>query len=738
MRHGCLILGLVFLFGITGCSDDNTTDAGDTTPPSQVTDLVTIAVTDTSITLAWTAPGDDGDQGTASEYDLRYSTEPDSSAYWWDSLAVSVAGLPAPKSTGQRESLGVHPLDAETEYFFALTAADEVPNWSDVSNVANRSTVEPPDQAAPANIGDLSVESVSDTSVTLTWTAPGDDGQIGTALAYDVRFATDPVTIGNWELVSQAAGEPVPMPAGSKELFEVTRLVAGRTYWFAVKACDDADNCSDPSNTISAEPDATPPGKIVDLRVTGVSDSSVTLTWTAPDDDGSKRAASRYDLRYSTAPITNETWDSDAVMDGLPRPGAAGSEETFEAQGLESQTTYYMAIKTGDEVPNWSGISNNALATTTPPGAVPLVVYPDGTGQYPTIQAAIDAAVDGDVVELVDGTYLGIGNRAIRFHGKAITLKSQSGDPAACIIDAEGVSRCILFIDGEGPGTLLEDVTIQHGLAAGGGQDNGQGGGILCGGSSPRIHRCTFRENSAADSGGGFHCYGDASPTITECSFSLNNCDTWGGGASVVGEAANALFLDCSFVDNWSDWGAGAFIWDSPCLLERCTFSGNIAPEVGGGVLSISDYVTFRHCLFTGNFSERFGGGAAFAGEHTATIENCTFVFNGAPEGGGLDCEWGTLPRIENSIIAFNDGEGLLGGEGEWAISCTNIYGNTKGDWIGDIAELENLNNNNSVDPLFCDPETAPLYLRADSPCAPENNSACGLIGALPVGCSKR
>ena len=69
-----LILILVSLLLVAGCSDDSPVNGTgkDKTPPARITDL---AVTDTSsgsVTLRWTATGDDGSVGTASEYDIRY------------------------------------------------------------------------------------------------------------------------------------------------------------------------------------------------------------------------------------------------------------------------------------------------------------------------------------------------------------------------------------------------------------------------------------------------------------------------------------------------------------------------------------------------------------------------------------------------------------------------------------------------------------------------------------------
>ena len=61
-----------------------------------------------------------------------------------------------------------------------------------------------------------------------------------------------------------------------------------------------------------------------------------------------------------------------------------------------------------------------------------------GTGEgYATIQSAIDASSDGDMIIVRDGTYTGTGNRDIDFKGKAIHLKSENG-PDTCIVDCEG------------------------------------------------------------------------------------------------------------------------------------------------------------------------------------------------------------------------------------------------------------------------------------------------------------
>jgi len=65
-------------------------------------------------------------------------------------------------------------------------------------------------------------------------------------------------------------------------------------------------------------------------------------------------------------------------------------------------------------------------------------VNPDGTGDAPTIAAAIDSVADADIIQLADGVYTGDGNRDLTNQEKAIVIVSQSGYPAACVIDCQG------------------------------------------------------------------------------------------------------------------------------------------------------------------------------------------------------------------------------------------------------------------------------------------------------------
>jgi len=113
------------------------------------------AQTTTSVTLVWTAPGDDGTVGRATRYDLRYSTGAiagtDTTTWWSHASIVNVASK-IPSTAGSLDSMVVSGLVSGVRYYVVLRAADEVPNWSAYSNVA---TFIPSDKTAPRQIVDL-------------------------------------------------------------------------------------------------------------------------------------------------------------------------------------------------------------------------------------------------------------------------------------------------------------------------------------------------------------------------------------------------------------------------------------------------------------------------------------------------------------------------------------------------------------------------------------------------------
>jgi len=425
------------------------------------------------------------------------------------------------------------------------------------------------------------------------------------------------------------------------------------------------------------------------------------------------------------------------------------------------------------------------LAAPALASAATYLVNPDGSGDFPTIQAAIHATVDGDVVELGDGVFTGDGNRDLDYVGRAITIRSRSGDPGACVLDCQGAvhhdHQGVRFRSAEGPASVFEGVTITRAYR----NHPTEGAGIDCAGASPTIRNCVFRGNAAEYDGAGFYCRDGGSPTLSLCVFAENESDA--GAAALYAEEASPRLEDCRFTSNVGEEGAAILfvrcdpapallrcefqqntaLWggaiacrrsspslmdcsfslnaatlggavdvqDSAPQLEGCRFEGNSA-SMGGAVRCCRPSAPFlRACTFADNVATSCGG-AAFLFDCSALVVGCTFHRNSAPSGGGLYVQDMRL-AMENTIVAFGEaGEALrLAAGAEAELRCCDLYGNDGGDWVGGIEDQLGMNGNLADDPLFCGPGSGDLALDCLSPCAAENNPECGQIGAWPVGC---
>lgn len=158
MSRSLLLFSLLVyaLLGLIACSDgtDPANDRyrpGDQTPPAAVMDLRILSATDSTVTLGWTAPGDDGTAGQASAYALRRDDVAIASEAGW-LAADEVPSLPVPGASGTTDSVLVPGLTVGVEHFFALRSADEVPNWSGLSNLLACTLEDPEDPEDPEEL----------------------------------------------------------------------------------------------------------------------------------------------------------------------------------------------------------------------------------------------------------------------------------------------------------------------------------------------------------------------------------------------------------------------------------------------------------------------------------------------------------------------------------------------------------------------------------------------------------
>lgn len=296
------------------------------------------------------------------------------------------------------------------------------------------------DVTAPSTVPDLSAPSVGWKSVQLQWTAPGNNGTTGTALEYDFRYSTSPITSGNFDAAAVMTGAPVPASAGTTQTFGFGGLQPNTTYYFAMKAKDEA-NVSAMSNVVTVTTpaaDSVAPAAITDLTATRANSKSIQLSWTAPGDDLTSGRAASYEVRYSTSPITAANWNSAAEAPEELLQLDPGTTMEYPANELNANTKYYFAVKTKDPAGNVSAISNVASATTTEPSPGAVTV-----NSVSALQSAINSAPQsGRVITLASGVYNVTSQ--ISINGKDnITIQGGTSDPEDTVLKGPGMTSSL-------------------------------------------------------------------------------------------------------------------------------------------------------------------------------------------------------------------------------------------------------------------------------------------------------
>ncbi len=202
----------------------------------------------------------------------------------------------------------------------------------------------------------------------------------------------------------------------------------------------------------------------------------------------------------------------------------------------------------------------------------------DGSGDEPTIAAAVSRAAPGDTVLLAAGIYTGTGNWDISFGGKNLVVRSQSG-AASTIVDCGAASGQVhygfSYENGEDATAALEDITIRHAAVL----------GVRCSSAGPVIRGCV-----------------------------IDSCRT-----------------------NGSTRGGGIYLEKSTAAVIGCTLTGNAADPTGGGIYTREFAGTIEDCTVAGNTATRYGGGIGFHTGTDARIARCVIADNAALSDQGLN-----------------------------------------------------------------------------------------------------
>ncbi len=597
----------------------------------------------------------------------------------------------------------------------------------------------------PAVVDDLRATAAAAGSITLAWTAPGLVAGTGTGAvtAYDLRavaFGQENAPFATWPAVA-----PVPSPGlpGTPQQAVCEGLAAGQAYVLRLRSTCDGQTWSDLSNVVvaSADPrlDLTPPAAVTGLALRWRTATQCEVEWSVTGDDGGYGEADAYEARYATAPIDAQTWD-DATPAGAVRPGSAVGRLRAAATDLDPAQTYHFAVRATDDAGNVA-LPCPALAVAPSDGAV-LRVAADGSGDLPTIGAALTAAGHGDVVLVGPGRYTwtsesGGMNPLAMFYFyvdvTGITLISEDG-PEATILDAEQQGR-VIFAMAHNDDVVIDGFTITGGVPTPADGETPKAGGLLFHLTNLTVRNCIFTGNRGGQ-GGAIYFGGRGHPLIENCVITGNHADEVGGGIFLInspgqgGTAVDAPTVrGCTITDNTADRGGGLYAYDIVAHIEDCLIANNRAVEAGGGVL-VAGYgipeqplvgVEMVRCTIAGNHAPNGAG-----------LRLATSVQWGEPEPGNL--------TVTSCIFADNHGGAqiAMSEANLLSIGCSVISADPPGNtWPAGCTDA---GGNLAIDPGFCAPDDGDYGLREDSPCAPgrhPDGDDCGRIGARAVGCGQ-
>lgn len=604
----------------------------------------------------------------------------------------------------------------------------------------------------PADIKDLMVSALTESTIALTWTAPPDLPEQSVAFSYDFRYAQADLS-QDWEAGTKVTSLGKPQEPGTEEMITVEGLARSERYSFGLRTTDKLGNESRTSNVVWAEPmDVTAPGQITDLSAEVLTSTQVALTWTATGDDGGTGRATRYEARYFTEELTEANWGKAVSFKVVDPPALAGNPDQYTVEELEALTTYWFGVRAIDDGLN-VGLLSNVVTVTMLRSPITWTVKEDGSGDAPTVQAGIDLAIDGDEVLVGPGRYV----ENIDFKGKSLFLRSEQG-------------RDVTVLDGSGsPGgdsvitlSAEESVTIEGFTITGGegrpdatGGDR-RGGGIYSESGKLQVLGNAFKRNTAIGTIGGVGgaiFLGSAEKQtgflFAEANVFFENEALRLGGAICLWHIAGAFIQENSFEQNRTEHDGGGICYlttdQSPIEVSENAFVENHAGDHGGGVyvagagrttpIRIVSNLMVRNLALGEPPGPNGAGGAIYVVRVSGSIANNTLVANGGS--GQLPCAGGgifidldvTDLKIRNNIIAWSDGCGLGCVEGSTPLIQNNIVWANDSDFgLGDRACVD-VGVNILADPQFCNSKNSDYRVSAGSP---------ALIGKEVIGAFRK
>jgi predicted outer membrane repeat protein len=421
---------------------------------------------------------------------------------------------------------------------------------------------------------------------------------------------------------------------------------------------------------------------------------------TAPGDTGSPDTADTADTGDSV-PVdtdeTDETGDSAPVI--IDNDGDGVSPDDGDCNDADA-TTY-----PGAADPACDGVDNDC------DGAGLDDTFAIGLVRYADLQSALDAAVDGDTVDVCQGAF--VANTTFAPDAPmAVTVRAWSGDPADTVLD--GGSLGPILVIGPGADVTLENLGFSNGVSSW--RDDvwlSSGGAIFADGAMLTVRGSRFETNTATEWGGAIAAGVDDDATsglvVEDCTFEDNRALANGGAIAVRADSVDASptveVTSGTFTNDRASESGGALYFygdglratvassdfDTNSVSGHRSAGGAIEAAGAGVALTVSD------SSFTDNTSGRWAGAVSMTADTSdLVVDTCTFSLNNSSDTGGAvqiqsaDMDVEVASSVFDSNAASAQGGGVeLDGGGRAAFDTNTLTNNSVGSGGGAFALLE-------------------------------------------------
>jgi Right handed beta helix region len=364
----------------------------------------------------------------------------------------------------------------------------------------------------------------------------------------------------------------------------------------------------------------------------------------------------------------------------------------------------------------------------------------------PTIQAAIQAASNGDTVLVAPGTY----PENIDFLGKLITVTS-SGGAAMTIVDGGAAGPVVIFDSNEGASSVLNGFTLQNGMASFSFPGWGSGGGILIYYASPTITNNVIADNHAV-CGIGVEIQGGSAVirgnTITGNTQAGGDGGCGGGGIEVTGDSSHPAatpqiigntITNNSLAGGGFGGGIGVSYFSSP-IIQNNYIAGNSVYNSGGGInLQSYDAAVVVQNIIVNNSAGGGGSGGGMNVEGPSSsadvVTSNTIVGNTAFDGSsGIFADVLSPVAISNNIVVAAPGQNAIVCSPFSSTFPTFSHNDVTSPgggqaWSSNCASAAQSNGNISADPQFLNVSTGDFHLQPNSPAIDAGTNA---VASLP------